>query len=70
MFDKNNNYIKTYKNGLEASKETGISKNHINSCCRKRYGRKTAGGYIWKYKTEVVLWVLNNIKLVKRGKKN
>lgn len=55
MFDKDNNYIKTYKNGVEASKETGISKHHINSCCHKRYGRKTAGGYIWKYKTEVVL---------------
>jgi len=54
MFDKNGNHIKTYKNGVEAFKETGISKSHICDCCRNRYGRKTAGGYVWKYESSVV----------------
>lgn len=54
MFDKKDNYIKTYKSIVDAFEETGISKAHISSCCRKRYGRKTAGGYIWKYESEVI----------------
>lgn len=54
MFDKKGKYIKTYRSGVAAFKETGISRYHINSCCKKRYGRKTAGGYIWKYESEVL----------------
>lgn len=53
MFDKEGKYIRTYKSCTEASKETDISMCHISSCCLNRYGRKTAGGYIWKYESEV-----------------
>lgn len=54
MFDKNGNYITTYESGIDAFKQTGISRYHINSCCRKKYGRKTAGGYVWVYESEVL----------------
>ena len=53
MFDKEGNYIKTYKSCSEASEKTGASASHISACCLNRYGRKTAGGYVWKYESEV-----------------
>lgn len=42
-------FIKEYPSAGEASRQTGINKSHICSCCTGRYGFKTAGGYIWKY---------------------
>ena len=53
MFDTKGNYIKTYKSGVDAFEDTNISRYHISSCCNKRYGRKTAGGYVLKYESEV-----------------
>ena len=55
MFDVNGNYIRTYKSCTEASKETGISVCHISNCCLNRYGRKTAGGYIWRHEKEMYI---------------
>jgi len=54
MFDKKGNYIRTYESCTEASKETGVPTCHISSCCLNRYGRKTAGGYIWKRESEML----------------
>lgn len=48
QFDKNGNFIKEYFSAQEAKRITGIS--HIDTCCRRE--RKTAGGYIWRYKDE------------------
>ena len=42
-------FIKEYSSAAEASRQTGINKSHICSCCVGRYGFKTAGGYIWEY---------------------
>ena len=36
----------------QASRELGISQQNISSCCRGK--RKTAGGYIWQYMSEVM----------------
>lgn len=41
-----------YNNILVASQMTGINKNNISSCINGK--RKTAGGYIWKKKLEVI----------------
>ena len=48
QFDKQNNFINEYPSTLDAQKITGISNGHIGKCCNGI--RKSAGGYIWKYK--------------------
>lgn len=49
QYDKNHNLIKSYDAIMDAERETGISNSKITACCKKHYGRKTAGGYIWEY---------------------
>lgn len=48
QFSKKGEFITEYFSTQEAKRETGIS--HIDTCCRGE--RKTAGGYIWRYKDE------------------
>lgn len=47
QLDKNNNFIKKWKNSIEASKSLNINGGNIRSCCRNEL--KTAGGFIWRY---------------------
>ena len=35
-----------------ASEKTNANISHISQCCKKQYGRKTAGGYHWQYYKE------------------
>ena len=42
-------FVKEYESILDAEWETGISNGHISCACREVRGKKTAGGYIWKY---------------------
>ena len=48
QYDLKNNFIKEWKNGHIAEKKLEIK--HINAVCLGK--RKTAGGYIWKFKEE------------------
>jgi len=48
QYDLNENFIKEWTNGHIAEKELKIR--HINEVCLKK--RKTAGGYVWKFKEE------------------
>lgn len=41
-------FVKEYPSASEASRQTGISQGNISMCCRCE--RKSAGGYIWRYK--------------------
>jgi hypothetical protein len=50
-FDRNGNPIAGYDSITRASREFGISTQHISACCKKKY--PYAGGYIWRYLTEV-----------------
>lgn len=43
-------FIREYSSSGEASKMTGISQGNINLCCNGI--RRTASGYIWKFKSE------------------
>jgi hypothetical protein len=43
--------IKEWESMKDASLATGVKYQSISRCCR--HGRKTAGGYIWKYEREV-----------------
>ncbi len=44
QYDKQGNYIQEFEN----TRQTDINYKHISACCLGK--RKTAGGYIWKYK--------------------
>jgi hypothetical protein len=46
-------FIKEYKSTVDAEKETGIFNGVISNVCRGVRGRKTAGGYIWKYSSYI-----------------
>lgn len=48
QFDKYGNFIKEWRSARDAQKETKISHSHIGECCNNK--RKSAGGYIWKFK--------------------
>lgn len=43
-------FVKEYPSIGEASRQTGINKANISACCKGKYGCKSAGGYIWRYK--------------------
>lgn len=49
QLDLNGNFIKEWNSIKEMSKTLKINYSHISACCRNEYGRKTAGGYKWKY---------------------
>lgn len=53
QYDKNNNIIKIYEAIMDAERETGINNSKISACCKGKYGRKTAGGYKWRYFNEI-----------------
>lgn len=48
--DLNGNKIKEWDSITQASSELNISFTNIAKCCKGGKYRKTAGGYIWKYK--------------------
>lgn len=47
---KDGDFVNEFNSGLDAEIETGISRSHISQCCRDL--RKTAGGFIWRFKNE------------------
>ena len=49
---KNSKFITNYHSISEATRQTGVAHANISSCCRRE--RKSAGGYIWKFKSEVL----------------
>ena len=48
QLDKNLNVINIWPSAAEANRNLFINKSHINECCHSK--RKTAGGFIWKFK--------------------
>lgn len=50
QFDKQGKLIATYESVKQASDITGVNKGQIAAVCCHYPHRKTAGGYIWKYK--------------------
>lgn len=49
MYSKSGELVCSFKSINEAGRKTGISEIQIGRCCKGKYGRKTAGGFIWKY---------------------
>lgn len=54
QFDINGNMLQEYNSIAEASKITNVDRKGISNCINKKNNRKTAGGYIWKLKSEVI----------------
>lgn len=50
QYTKEGEFVAEYKSTCEAERQSGIKQSQICSCCIGKYGYKTAGGYIWKYK--------------------
>ena len=54
QLDLKGNVIAIYESVAEAERKTGIPNTNICKVCIGKTGRKKAGGYIWRYKGEVV----------------
>lgn len=52
QFDLNNQFIKCWESCKQIVNALGFADSHIYDCCKNK--RKTAYGYIWKYKKELV----------------
>ena len=50
QYDKNFNFIAEYESVQAAAKATRTNPSHLGEVCRGCRYRKTANGYIWKYK--------------------
>ena len=48
QFSKDGEFIAEYPSTKEAERQTGCNSSHICQCCKGK--RKSAGGFIWKYK--------------------
>ena len=49
QFSKSGEFIKELQSAREAQRKLGIAQQSICACCKDRL--KSAGGYIWKYKS-------------------
>lgn len=49
QYDLNGNLIKKWDYAKLAAAELGINYSVICECCKNKYGRRTAGGFVWKY---------------------
>jgi len=54
QYDKNGNFIQSYKSIAEASRINNINQSSIVSCCKHYKNYPHAGGYVWIYKSEVI----------------
>lgn len=52
QYSKDGEFIRECKSAIEVEKIFNINHSHITACCKCK--RKTAGGYIWKYKNPTV----------------
>lgn len=50
QYDMDGNYIREYESATEAQRITKINGSQITSNCKGRKGKKSAGGYVWRYK--------------------
>jgi hypothetical protein len=48
------NLIRVWDYIKQATEELGISNSHISACCMGKKGRKTVGGFIWRYTDETL----------------
>lgn len=52
QFDKEGNLLKIWESIAAIENELGLSNSHISGCCNGRRGRRTLGGFIWRYEKD------------------
>lgn len=50
QYDKNGKLIKEWNSTMDIQRKLNIANTIISACCLNKKYRKTAGGYVWKYK--------------------
>ena len=50
QYSKSGEFIKEWPSALEVNRVLGINNSHIIQCCKGK--RKSAGGFVWRYKEE------------------
>lgn len=50
QYDLQGTFIKEWNCIREVERKLKINASNISGCCKGKYGCKTAGGYIWRYK--------------------
>ena len=53
QYTKEGIFIKEFDSISDAARDLEIGLGNLWECLNKKYGRKTAGGFIWKYKEDV-----------------
>jgi len=53
QFNLNGDYIATFPSTSAASRETNAAPSAISRCCHLRKDRLTAGGFQWRFRSEV-----------------
>ena len=48
QYDKSGNFVREWPSTIEVQRQTGFAQPHISDCCRGK--RKSAYGYIWRFK--------------------
>ena len=48
QYSKSGEFIREWKSAVEVKRVLGINNSHIIQCCKDK--RKSAGGFIWRYK--------------------
>lgn len=51
QFTKAGKFVAEFHSVSHAARELGLDNSHIASCCRGEERNKSAGGFIWKFKT-------------------
>lgn len=49
QYSKDGVFIKTWNCIKDVERELGIDNSTISGCCKKKYGYKSAGGFLWEY---------------------
>lgn len=50
QLDLNGNFIRVWEGGVsEVGRELGLNPSNISACLLERKGRKTVGGYVWRF---------------------
>ena len=52
QYTKQGEFVKEWESVVSAEQSTGISAGTIGEVCKKKAHRKTAGGYLWRYKDD------------------
>lgn len=51
QFSKQGEFVAEFPSAHEAERKTKINQAHISDCCRGKKYCKSAGGYVWRYKS-------------------